>query len=81
MASTLDTWRGDESGATRLSVYLESWRHYKPVPICWSVFSLKMLSCAERCTDASHRARSMQVTNVQCDSTDWLLLFGCWCHY
>lgn len=46
MASTHDTWKGDESEATRLSVYLESWRRYKPVQVCWSVWSVRMISCS-----------------------------------
>ena len=43
MAYTLATWKGDESEVMRLSVYLESWRHYKPVPICWSVCTVSMV--------------------------------------
>lgn len=51
MVSTHDTWRGDESEATRLSVYLESWRRYKPVPVCWSVCRGRMISW---CRDAQY---------------------------
>lgn len=43
MVSTLDTWRGEEFEATRLSVYLESWRHYNSVPVCWSVCIVRMI--------------------------------------
>ncbi|XP_017296016.1 F-box only protein 38 isoform X2 [Kryptolebias marmoratus] len=38
MASTLGAWKGEEPEVTRLSVYLESWRLYKHVPICWLVY-------------------------------------------